>query len=80
MTCLVAIISDEPGGALAEAVAADLDASCRLPAAGSGDLPQLVIGTLDINQGALPPDMLRCSCANLRLSRWQGGSTSGYAL
>lgn len=55
VTCLVAVVSDEPGGALAEAVAADLDASCRLPAASSGELPQLVIGTLDINQGVRLP-------------------------
>ncbi len=42
-----------PGDAVAAAVAEDLDASCRLPAECAGTLPQLVVGTLDINQGQL---------------------------
>ncbi len=57
VTCLVAVIDDTPGAPAAEAVASDLDASCRLPAAAKADggsgLPQLVVGTLDINIGAL---------------------------
>lgn len=54
---MVAVIDDTPGAPAAEAVASDLDASCRLPAAAKADggsgLPQLVVGTLDINIGAL---------------------------
>jgi hypothetical protein len=50
-TCLVAVIDNVPGSALAEAVTADLDASCQLPAADVGAPPQLVVGTLDINIG-----------------------------
>jgi hypothetical protein len=50
-TCLVAVIDNVPGSALAEAVAADLDASCQLPATDGAAPPQLVVGTLDINIG-----------------------------
>ena len=52
VTCLIAVMDERPGDAAAAAVAADLDASCRLPAATADGLPQLVVGTLDVNQGA----------------------------
>ena len=54
-TCLVAVIDNVPGSVLAEAVAADLDASCQLPAVANGAPPQLVVGTLDINIGKQRP-------------------------
>lgn len=53
VTCLIAVIDEGLGDAVAAAVAEDLDASCRLPAECAGTLPQLVVGTLDINQGQL---------------------------
>ncbi len=53
VTCLVACLDDVEGDSLASAVRQDMDLSCKIPAGVGGSHPQLVVGTLDINQGDL---------------------------
>lgn len=50
VTCFVATCDENPRDAVAAAVAAELDPSCKLPAR-QGQPPQLVVGTLDLNIG-----------------------------
>ena len=54
MTTFIATLEDSAGGAPAERVRAGMDPSCKLPADGRGG-PWLVVGTLDVNQGARLP-------------------------
>ncbi|KAK9907250.1 hypothetical protein WJX75_000058 [Coccomyxa subellipsoidea] len=59
VTCLVACLDDVEGGSLASAVRQDTDLSCKIPAGVGGSHAQLVVGTLDINQGVnLPGEQL----------------------
>lgn len=53
VTCLVACLDDVEGDSLASAVRQDMDLSCKIPAGVGSSHPQLVVGTLDINQGEL---------------------------
>ena len=50
VTCFVAICDDDPANPVAVEVSQQLDPSSKLPAS-EGRLPQLVIGTLDVNTG-----------------------------
>ena len=50
----MACLDDVEGGSLASAVRQDTDLSCKIPAGVGGSHAQLVVGTLDINQGVLP--------------------------
>ncbi|WIA08025.1 hypothetical protein OEZ85_007495 [Tetradesmus obliquus] len=54
--CLIATVPDEPGCPVAAAVGSDMELSTKLPAdAAAGSTAQLVVGSLDINQGAVLP-------------------------
>lgn len=52
VTCLIACLDDAVGDSLASAVRDDMDLSCKIPAGVASSRPQLVVATLDINQGA----------------------------
>ena len=53
VTTFIATLEDSIDDSAARRVRASMDASCKLPADESGG-PWLVIGTLDVNQGAHP--------------------------
>ncbi|KAF8072392.1 Coatomer subunit gamma [Scenedesmus sp. PABB004] len=56
VVCLVATLPDVPGCPVAERAAAELDPSAKLPAdAATGAPPQLVVGSVDVNRGAVLP-------------------------
>ena len=52
VTCLIACLDDVVGDSLASSVRGDMDLSCKIPAGMASSQPQLVVATLDINQGA----------------------------
>ena len=54
VTTFVATLEDSARGSAAERVRASMDPSCKLPADERGG-PWLVVGTLDVNQGARLP-------------------------
>ena len=54
VTTFIATLEDSAGGSAAERVRASMDPSCKLPADERGG-PWLVVGTLDVNQGARLP-------------------------
>ncbi|CAL8463143.1 g2677 [Coccomyxa elongata] len=59
VTCLIACLDDAMGNSLASAVRDDMDLSCKIPAGLASSRPQLVVATLDINQGYnLPGEQL----------------------
>ena len=61
VTCLVGCLDDAEEDANAAAVRSDMDLSCKVPAGVAGNCRlQLVVATLDINQGGLFCG-LRCS-------------------
>lgn len=54
--CMVAAVDDDPESPIAAKAAAELDTSTKLPADAATQQPaQLVVGSLDINQGAVLP-------------------------
>lgn len=53
VTCLIACLDDAVDDSLASSVRDDMDLSCKIPAGLASSRPQLVVATLDINQGAL---------------------------
>eukprot|EP00775_Hariotina_reticulata_P012867 gene12867-12993_t len=57
VTCLIATLPDEAGSELAAEAAQEMDLSTKLPADATAGQPvvQLVVGSLDINQGAVLP-------------------------
>jgi hypothetical protein len=55
VSCFVACIDDISDDSLVEEVCRGMDLSCKIPGGRGRSMPQLVVGTLDINQGALWP-------------------------
>ena len=51
--CLIACLDDSGAHPLLAAAKDAMDASCKLPAGYDSPWPQLVLATLDINQGQL---------------------------
>ena len=63
--CLVAYMDDAGGDPLLAAAKDAMDASCKLPAGYESPWPQIVLATLDINQGegsSCDNHSLACPC------------------